>query len=73
MANPIKATAYYHRGLAKRALGQSDAAIENYDEAIRINSNYAGAYYHRGLAMHALGAYKSAIADFDKAKSLRYG
>ena len=48
--NPNAAEAYYARGLAKVALGEYDAAIKDFNNAIDIYPKYAKPYYGRGLA-----------------------
>ena len=45
-------------------------AIMLYDEAIKLNPNYASAYHYRGVAYRALGNHTKAQADFKKAKEL---
>jgi tetratricopeptide (TPR) repeat protein len=37
------------RGLAYFRKGQADRAIENFDQAIRLNPNYAATFFNRGL------------------------
>ena len=44
-----------------------EAAIVDYDEAIRINPNYTEACYYRGLAKQHLEHYEAAIVDYDEA------
>ena len=64
-------SAYYHtRGAAKAALGDHREAIEDYDEAIRLNSKKALFYQDRGLSKQALGHHEAAEGDFAKAKEL---
>jgi tetratricopeptide (TPR) repeat protein len=46
--------------------GQSDDAILHYDEAIRLQPNYADAYYNRGTVLFAKGRTDEAIADLTK-------
>jgi tetratricopeptide (TPR) repeat protein len=46
--NPNYAEAYYNRGVARRALGDKQGAVAEYNQALRINPNYAEAYYNRG-------------------------
>ena len=47
--------------------GQYDMAIEEYDEAIRLERYHAEAYYKRGLAYEAIGKTIEAERDFEKA------
>jgi tetratricopeptide (TPR) repeat protein len=56
-----------NRGLAYRAKGEHDRAIQDYDEAIKLNPNLAIAFYNRGLAYGAKGQHDRAIQDFDQA------
>ena len=64
-------SAYYHtRGAAKAALGDHREAIEDYDEAIRLNPKKALFYQDRGIAKRYLGQVEAAEADFAKAKEL---
>ena len=50
--------------------GLYERAIQEYDEAIRLERDHARAYYHRGLAYEALGKTIEAERDFAKAKEL---
>ena len=54
----------------KDDLGDSKGAIEDYDNAIRLNPEDADIYYNRGLAKKALGQQKAAKSDFEEAKKL---
>ena len=47
--------------------GKYDKAIEDYDEAIRINPESAEAYYNRGTTKDMLGRHEEAIADYNEA------
>ena len=47
-----------------------EKAIENYDEAIRLNPQYGSVYYNRGIAYRNLGQQEIADRDFQKAKEL---
>ena len=62
--------AYLNRGAAKATLGKHEAAIQDYNQAIRLRSGYAFAYYNRGLAYLALGNAEAARRDFEKARDL---
>ena len=64
------AIAFNNRGNAYRDKGQYDRAIEDYDQAIRLNPNYAEAYNNRGLAKRAKGDFAGGDADIAKAKQL---
>ena len=53
-------------------LGQYERAIQDYDEAIRLNPQYVYAYNNRGLTYQSLGKVEEAERDFQKAKELGY-
>ena len=42
-------------------------AIEEFDEAIELDPNYAYAYYGRGWSYRGLGDHNTAISDYNKA------
>ena len=58
-------TAYYY-------LGQYERAIEDCDEAIRLDPLFAHAYQMRGVANQALGNNSAADRDFKEASELSY-
>ena len=58
---------YFSLGLTYQQRGEYKKAIEYYDQAIEINSQFAEAYYNRGLAKVKSGNPKEAIQDYDKA------
>jgi len=60
-------TAYNNRGDAYYQNGNSDRAIQDFDQAIRLNPNYAEAFGNRGSAYYQKGNYDRAIQDFDQA------
>lgn len=47
--------------------GEYTASIDNYNQALKINTNDAEIYYKRGLAYYQLGDYEAAIADYSQA------
>ncbi|PPS45909.1 tetratricopeptide repeat protein [Chroococcidiopsis sp. TS-821] len=64
--NP-KAENYYNRGSIYQRLGNLQAAIKDYTEAILINPSYAQAYYNRSLIHAELGDKRAALADLREA------
>jgi len=58
---------YYNSGLACSREWDYDGAIRDYDEAIRLDPEYASAYYNRGKAWSCKGDYETAIKNFDEA------
>ncbi|MBE9260634.1 tetratricopeptide repeat protein [Dolichospermum sp. LEGE 00246] len=51
-------------------LGDKQAAIADYNQAIKINPNYAHAYYNRGNAHYLLENNQAAISDYQQAVKL---
>ena len=58
--------AYNYRGEAWYVKEELDKAIADYDEAIRLDPEYAEAYLNRGI-LASDGEYDKAIADFNEA------
>ena len=65
--NHGKSEAYYNRGMVYFHFGQRDRAIKDFDEAIRLNPQFATAYYARGFAHQKLGRMARANQDFEEA------
>jgi lipoprotein NlpI len=61
------ASAYYNRGNAYAAKGDSAAAIADYDEALKLEPKNARALTNRGTAHGEKGDSEAALADFDAA------
>ena len=50
--------------------GKLDSAFKDYEEAIRLDPQFASAYYNRGLAYHRLGQSERAMQDYEEAVRL---
>src|SRR5262249_5955219 len=68
--DPLTASAYANRGLARYQLKDYEGAITDCDRAIAINPRLSDAYNNRGLARYALRDYDRALSDFDRAIAL---
>ena len=65
--NSNSKAAYYHtRGAAKAALNDHHAAIEDFNECIRIRPKKVLYYHDRGLSKKAIGQHETAEANFAK-------
>ena len=64
--NP-KAEAYNTQGTLRIEKGDLDLAIEDFNQAIRLNAKFAVAYDNRGLAWGRKKEYDKAIADYSEA------
>src|SRR5213594_1394190 len=64
------AAAYYSRATAHRVDGWYDRAIEDYDQAIRLDPKHAIAYNDRGTAYSSRAQLDRAIQDYDHALKL---
>ncbi len=61
------AAAYNNRGSDYVGLGEYRRAIEDFDEALRLDPDFTLAYNNRGLAYGDLGELRRAIEDYDQA------
>jgi tetratricopeptide (TPR) repeat protein len=64
-----RAWAYAHRGDAYRLKGETDLAIADYDQAIRLEPHRSINHHNRGLAYQAKGDLDRAIANYSEAMS----
>jgi len=55
------------RGILNYIARDQDAAINDFNKALRLGSNNVFAYVGRGLAYSAIGSKQEAIADYTKA------
>ena len=60
---PNLAVAYINRAIVHRDKGEYDAALRDYDMALRLES-YASLYLNRGFVRFAAGRFTDAAADF---------
>lgn len=58
------------RGIAHQTLRDYSAAIQDYDQALRMNPSYPEALNNRGTAFHSKGIYDRAIQDYTAAIKL---
>ena len=64
------ARAFFNRGRAWSEKGQDDRAIQDFDQAIRLDPEYPEAFNSRGVAYAGKGQYQRAIEDYDQAIQL---
>jgi tetratricopeptide (TPR) repeat protein len=62
-----QALGYYRQGVTFQQQGQLEAAIAQYQEAIRLNPNMAEAYLNMGAALAGIGKQSEAIAAYREA------
>ncbi len=65
--NPTAWMACYNRGTLYLKKGESDDAIADYNQAIRLDPKFAKAYTNRGVAHADKGELDKAIADYNQA------
>ena len=69
--NPKNAVVYVKMGYwQENAMGRVDLALESYEKAIEIDSNYANAYLNRGHLFQTQDDYSKAMNDYLKAIEL---
>ena len=64
--NDLAARAWFSVGYLRWDKNPEDC-IFAYDQAIRLNPDYAAAYTNRGIEKHKLGRHEAALADHDEA------
>jgi tetratricopeptide (TPR) repeat protein len=73
LPNDRRATILNDRGVANVRLGETKAALEDYNHAIELFPEYPVAYNNRGNLLLALGQLGEATKDFDRALVLAPG
>jgi tetratricopeptide (TPR) repeat protein len=71
LGKTTSAVDYYNRGNAKKAKGDLDGAIADYNRAIELNPKDEDAYNNRGNAKDDKGDHDGAIVDFNRAIELK--
>jgi len=66
----LTAEGYFYMGNAYHSTREYDKAIENFDQALKLNPNLAEAYNNRGNAYRHKGEFDKAIDDYNKALKL---
>ncbi|MDJ0507727.1 MAG: tetratricopeptide repeat protein [Crocosphaera sp.] len=61
---------YFNQGIEQANLGDLEAAIALWDQALAIDANFAPAWHNRGSALGTLGQTEEAIASFDRVLAL---
>lgn len=67
LPNDRRATVLNDRAVANVRLGETKAALEDYNRAVELFPEYPVAYNNRGNLLLALGQLKEAMKDFDRA------
>lgn len=62
---------YNNMGVSYRALGSSDDAVDCFEKALKLNSNYAPACYNLGIEYHLKGKLEASILFLEQAVKLR--
>jgi len=61
---------YYHRGRARAKLGESEHAVEDFGQAIRLDGTHCASYIERARAYLLMDSIDEAIKDSDSADRL---
>jgi tetratricopeptide (TPR) repeat protein len=61
---------YYYKGLTSYAAGVFESAVDNFNQAIKLDPTYAPAYLYRGMVYQQQGLFENARADYLKVLTL---
>lgn len=64
--NHAIAKSFQEEGLEKTGAGDYQGAIEEFNEAIHLDANFADAYFYRGYARSQVGDKQGALADYNQ-------
>jgi tetratricopeptide (TPR) repeat protein len=67
----MSASQYFNRAVEKQKNGDQEGALQDFNEAIRLQPDYVEAYNERGEIRKSLGDTKGAISDFSQAIQLK--
>jgi len=67
----IRSVAYSRRGELRASEGETDDALDDFENAIRIDPDNAQAYADRGKVFLQGGKFDQAISDYEKALALK--
>lgn len=70
-AGPSDAKSYRERGIIAYRDGDLPRAIADFDQAIRLDHNFAEAYIDRGIALYRMHEFDRAFADISRVKRIR--
>ena len=65
------AAIYFNRGVTWYEMGNYDRAIQDYNEATKLNPNFEQAFFNRGNAYSEKGQFERAIQDYNRAIELK--
>ena len=68
--NQSSDVSFYNYGIILKNLGKPRQALEQFDHALKINSQVCETWNNRGTVLNDLQRYELAISDFDKAIAL---
>ncbi len=65
------AETYYNLGVVSQRAGKIQDAIEQYEQALRVNPDFANAHYNLGVALLAVGRLREAIGHWEQALRIK--